>query len=84
MLTGPLVVRHKKFIDILKWEEIDPSAKLIPAFSCTINCGIMDDAGNQIDLPARMCVDNALIPYNSDHMNLVLSATIKSIFVVMG
>ncbi len=47
-----LVVRHKKFIDMLKWEEIDPSAKLTPTFSCTINHGIMDDAGNRIDLPA--------------------------------
>jgi hypothetical protein len=44
-----LVVRHKKFIDMLKWEEIDPSAELTPAFSCTINCGIMDDAGNWIN-----------------------------------
>ncbi len=41
-----LVIRHKKFIDMLKWEGIDPSAKLTPEFSCTINCGIMDDAGN--------------------------------------
>ncbi len=53
-----LVIRHKKFIDMLKWEEIDPSAKLTPAFSCTINHGIMDDAGNRRDLPARMFVDN--------------------------
>jgi hypothetical protein len=30
-----LGIRHKKFIDMLKWEEIDPSAKLTPAFSCT-------------------------------------------------
>ncbi len=51
-----LVVRHKKFIDMLKWEEIDPSAKLTPAFSCTTNCGIIiiDDARNRIDLPARI------------------------------
>jgi hypothetical protein len=28
-----LVVRHKMFIDMLKWEEIDPSTKLTPAFS---------------------------------------------------
>jgi hypothetical protein len=32
-----LVIKHKKFIDMSKWEEIDPSAKLTPAFSCTIN-----------------------------------------------
>ncbi len=41
-----LVIRHKKFIDMLKSEEINPSAKLTPAFSCTINRGIMDDARN--------------------------------------
>jgi hypothetical protein len=56
-----LVKRHKKFIDMLKWEEIDPSAKLTPAFSCTFNHGIMDDAGNWIDLPAHIYVDNALM-----------------------
>jgi hypothetical protein len=39
-----LVIRHKKFIDMLKWEEIDPSAKLTPAFSCTINCGRSHEA----------------------------------------
>ncbi len=49
-----LVVRHKNFIDMLKWEEIDPSTKLTPAFSCTINRGIMDDARNRMDLPARI------------------------------
>jgi hypothetical protein len=38
-----LVIRNKIFIDMLKWEEIDPSTKLTPAFSCTINCGIIDD-----------------------------------------
>jgi hypothetical protein len=50
-----LVVKHKKFINMLKWEEIDPSAELTPAFSCTINCGIMDDLGiGLIFLPAYM------------------------------
>jgi hypothetical protein len=34
-----LVVRHKTFIDMLKWKEIDPSAKCTPAFSCAINHG---------------------------------------------
>jgi hypothetical protein len=80
-----LVVRHKKFIDMLKWEEIDPSAKLTPAFSYTINHGIMDDAGNRIDLPACIYVDNALrLALDFDHMKMVLAATIEAIFVVMG
>ncbi len=80
-----LVVRHKKFIDMLKWEEIDPSAELTPAFTCTINHGIMDDAGNRIDLPACINVDDALmLALDADHMKMVLAATIKAIFIVMG
>jgi hypothetical protein len=70
---------------MLKWEEIDPSAKLTPAFSCTINCGIMDDAGKQRDLPACIYIDNALmLALNADHMKMVLAATIEAIFIVMG
>jgi hypothetical protein len=80
-----LVVRHKKFIKMLKWEEIDPSAELTSAFSCTINCGIMDDAKNRIDLPARIYVDNALmLALDIGHMKMVLAAMIEAIFVVMG
>jgi hypothetical protein len=73
-----LVVRHKKFINMLKWEEIDPSDELTPAFSCTINCGIMDDTGNWIDLPAHIYVDDALmLALATDHMKMVLAAMIK-------
>jgi hypothetical protein len=80
-----LVVRHKKFINMLKWEEIDPSAELTPAFSCTINCGIMDDAGNRIDLPTCIYIDNALmLALDADHINMVLAATIEAIFIVIG
>ncbi len=56
-----LVVKHKTFTNMLKWEEIDPSAELTPKLSCTINCGIMDDAGNWMDLPACIYVNNALM-----------------------
>jgi hypothetical protein len=80
-----LVVRHKKFIDMLKWEEVDPSAELTPTFTCTINRGIMDDAGNQIDLPACIYVDDALmLALDVDHMKMILAATIEAIFIAMG
>jgi hypothetical protein len=73
------------FFDMLKWEEIDPSAKLPPKFSCTINRGIMDDAGNWMDLPARIYVNDALmLALNVDHMKMVLAATIEAIFVGLG
>jgi hypothetical protein len=69
---------------MLKWEEIDPSTKLIPAFYCTINRG-MDDSGYWMDLSARIYVNNTLmLALNIDHMKMVLAATIKAIFVVMG
>jgi hypothetical protein len=80
-----LVVKHKTFIDMLKWEEIDPSTKLTPAFSCTINRGIMNDARNQIDLPASIYVNNVLmLALNVDDMKMVLAATIEAIYMVMG
>ncbi len=70
---------------MVKWEEIDPSAKLTPAFACTINCGIMDDAGKWRDLPARIYVDEALmLVLDADHIKMVLAATIEAIFVLMG
>jgi hypothetical protein len=80
-----LVVKHITFIDMLKWEEIDPSAELTPAFFCTINCGIMDDAGNWMDLPTRIYVDDALmLALNIDHlMKMVLAVTIKAVFMVI-
>jgi hypothetical protein len=70
---------------MLKWEKIDPSAKLTPAFSCTINHGIIDDSRNQINHPACIHVNNTLmLALNIDHMKMVLAAMIKAIFIVMG
>ena len=38
-----------------------------------------------MDLPARMYVNDALLlALNVDHMKMVLAATIKAIFVIMG
>jgi hypothetical protein len=70
---------------MLKWEEIDPSAELTPALTCTIDHGNIDDARNRIDLPARMYVDDSLmLALDIGHMKMVLEATIEAIFVVMG
>jgi hypothetical protein len=80
-----LFIKHKTFIEMLEWDELDPSAKLTPTFSCTINRGIMDDDGNQMNLSTCIYVDNALIlALNIDHMKMVLAAMIEAIFVVMG
>jgi hypothetical protein len=68
---------------MLKWEEIDPSTELTPAFSCTINCGIIDDAGNRIDIPYRIHVNNTLmLALDVDHLKMVLAVTIKAILLL--
>jgi hypothetical protein len=68
--------------------------RLIVMFVCVagpIRCtryiisDIMDDAGNWIDLPACIYVEDALmLALDIDHMKIVLAAMIKAIFVVMG
>jgi hypothetical protein len=59
--------------------------KKVRAFSCAINQGIIDEAGKQINLPAHIYVDNALmLATSSEHMRMVLAAMIEAIFVVKG
>jgi hypothetical protein len=48
-----LVIKHKKYLDVLKWDTIDPNAKKVRAFPCAINQGIIDENGKWINLPAR-------------------------------
>jgi len=45
----------------------------------------MNNAGNRVDLPTRIYVDDAImLSPNADHMRMVLAVMIKSIFIVMG
>jgi hypothetical protein len=70
---------------MIKWDDSNCLASIIPAFSCNINRGIMDDVGNPINLLARIYVDDAImLSPNANHMKMVLAAMIESIFVVMG
>ena len=32
-----LVIKHEKYLDMLKWDKIDPNAKKVRAFPCAIN-----------------------------------------------
>ena len=47
-----LVIKHKKYLDMLKWDTIDPKAKKVRAFPCAINRGIIDENWKRINLPA--------------------------------
>jgi hypothetical protein len=70
-----LVIKHKKYLDMLKWEEIDHSTKKVHAFPCAINQGIVDGARKQINLPARAL----MLATSVEHMKMALVAMIKAI-----
>jgi hypothetical protein len=70
---------------MLKWNVINPNATKVQAFPCAINRGIIDENGKQINLPARIYVDDALMLATSiEQMKMVLAAMIEAIFTVMG
>ena len=80
-----LVIKHAKYLAMVQWDELDHSVNITPAIPCNINRGIMDEAGNPIDLPACIYVDDAIMLATSvHHMKMVLVAMIEAIFVVMG
>ena len=80
-----LVSKHRRFLDMIQWDIFDQTIDIVPALLCNINRGIMDEAGNPINLPARIYVANAImLSSNAKHMKMVLGAMIESIFVVMG
>ena len=65
-----LVIKHKKYLNMLKWEKIDHNENKVCAFPCAINRGIIDGAGKQINLPARIYVEDALMLATSiEHEN---------------
>ena len=54
-----LVIKHKKYLDMLKWEKINHNARKVCVFPYAINRGIIDTVGKRINLPARIYVDVA-------------------------
>ena len=80
-----LVIKHKKYLDMLKWEMINQNGKKVRAFLCATNWGIIDKEGKPINLPACIYVDDTLMLATSiEHMEMVLATMIVAIFTVMG
>ncbi len=80
-----LVIKHKKYLDMLKWEETNPYVTITNAYPCAINQGIINKNGTRPDLPAHTYVGNALmLAIDRAHMETVLAVAIEAIFAVMG
>jgi hypothetical protein len=80
-----LVIKHKYYLDMISWEETNPTALITQAVPCSMNKGTLDAQGNRAKLPARIYVDDALVlALSKCHMMQVLAALIEAIFVIMG
>jgi hypothetical protein len=80
-----LVNTHKHYLNMISWAEHDPTAKITPAIPFLMNKGTLDAHGNRAKLPVRIYIDDALmLALSRCHMEVVLAALIKAIFVIMG
>jgi hypothetical protein len=80
-----LVIKHRRYLDMIRWEELDPNAILTPAFACSLNPGLPLTPEGTTDQEASIYVDDALMfALLRKHMEMVLAAMIESLFAVMG
>jgi hypothetical protein len=80
-----LVIKHKCYLDMISWEETNPTASITKAVPCSMNKGTLDAQGNRAKLPARTYVDEALmLALSKCHMMQVLTTLIEAIFVIIG
>ena len=78
-----LIIRHKKYIDVLKWQDETSLPDPVPAKSCNINCGVLDVLGNLIPPPAKFYIDDIMQAAVTRHWIIKsLAATIEAIFTV--
>jgi hypothetical protein len=56
-----LVIKHKYYLNMISWEEPNPTAMTTHTVPCLMNKGTLDAQGNRATLPARIYVDNALV-----------------------
>jgi hypothetical protein len=72
-------------LDIIGLAELDPNTPVNPAVACKINTGISVADGIEMNLPAQIYVNHALLLGHLKWQILIkLAALIKAIFVVMG
>ncbi len=64
---------------------MNPCIMITCAYPCTIKRVIINENGTRMDLPAGIYIDNALmLAIDRAHIETVLVAAIKAIFVMMG
>ncbi len=79
-----LIVKHKKYIDMLKWQDETGMPDPVPAKLCKINCSVLDTLGNLIPPTAEIYVNDIMQAAVTKWIIKSLAATIEAIFTVCG
>ena len=80
-----LIIKHKKYINMLKWQDETSLPDPVPAKSCNINCGVLGELCNLIPPSAKIYVDDIMQAAVTRHWIIKsLAATIEAIFNVCG
>ncbi len=80
-----LVSKHKKYLDMIGWAELDPNTPITSAVACDFNTGIVAADGTKKNLPAQINVyDVLLLGHSKWQIRMKLATLIVAIFVVMA
>jgi hypothetical protein len=80
-----LIIKHKIYIDMLKWHDETGLQDPTPAKSCNINQGVLDNFVNLIPPTAEIYVDDIMqAAVTREWIIKSLAATIEAIFTVCG
>ena len=56
-----LMIKHCRYLDMIRWAKIDPTVKITPAIACTILRGVPKKLKSKIQQKACIFVDDALM-----------------------
>ena len=80
-----LVIKHKDFLDTLKWDESSAAPNFVKAVRCELNKGVLNDDSTLSPPSAEVYVDDIMAAAVRKKWILkLLAAIIEAIFVVCG
>ena len=80
-----LVIKHKDFLDTLKWDESPAAPNFVKAVRCELNKGVLNDDSTLSPPSAEVYVDDiTAAAVRKEWILKLLAAIIESIFVVCG
>lgn len=83
-----LRAKHRKYLDRLRWQPSlgSPKAVFTPAKADSLNRGVLDADGNDVNTPHAMYVDDDCYAeiFNRERVEQAVAASIEAIFILLG